>query len=406
MHTKTMLSVSEAQNLILEHTQSYGMEEVPLEDALGRVLAKDVLTDRDYPPFNRSAMDGFALRAEEIKPGAKLKVVGDLLAGEVFDGALLPGQCIMIMTGAPVPPDADAVIKTEEATCESGQVRFSVNHILQGRNIARRGEDIRAGEILFLKGRRITAPGQASLAAVGCGTVQLAKPPGVTVFATGNEVQPAGAGVLSHHIYDSNSYALRGLFQGYAAPFPIHDPLPDEPRILREAFRRGLEEDILVITGGVSTGVADYVPEVLEELGVRPLFHGVKIKPGNPLWVGVSKQNTLVFALPGNPVSVQVAFKVFIEPLLRSCLSMQPLRPVYHPLDNPRISRSSFEEYFPVVLHESFRQMRVRPVTCNGSGDIRATAYSEGIALHPAGVRQLEQDEPVAFFPWDTSMFA
>lgn len=398
-----MTSIQKAQDLILQQTRSYGREYLPLEKTLGRVLAGDIHSDRAYPPFDRAAMDGFALRAADLADGAELHVVYELHAGDFFRGRLGPRECVRIMTGAPVPEDADTVIKKEVARDLGERVSFPGVQPRRGQHIARQGEDAGSGEMLLWKGMQLTAARQAALAALGMAQVSVARLPGVAMYATGSELQPLGAPVAPHQIRDSNSYALRGLLQGYGVSAAVHPPIPDEPALLRRAFARGLEQDLLLISGGVSQGAADHVPGVLAALGVRPLFHRVRIRPGSPLWAGVGPQGTLVLALPGNPVSVQVAFKVFIEPFLRNCLDMPPLRPRHYPLNLPRRARSAFDEFFPAVLHEQDRSLLVHPLPCNGSGDITATMHSEGLSLHPEGVPLLEQGCPVAFYPWSES---
>ncbi|GAA4306369.1 molybdopterin molybdotransferase MoeA [Compostibacter hankyongensis] len=395
-----MHTIREALNLILQHSRYPGTAIIPLEHTLYRVLAEDILADRDYPPFNRSAMDGYALRSGDLKDSNSLKLVYELRAGDHFEPRLQPGECIGITTGAPVPADADTVVRVEDAASAGSRVTFSVAPVRGGQNIAFRGEDIRAQDVLLLKGTSITAPRQAALAMTGHTGVAVSRLPSVAIYSTGNEVQPVRKNGPPHHIRDSNSYALRGLLQSYAIHTPVHDPVPDDPAALKRAFRKGMQADILIISGGVSRGAADYVPGVLEALDIQPLFHRVRIKPGNPLWVGVTPAKNIVFALPGNPVAVQTAFKVFIEPFIRSCLGMPPLRPYYFPMNIPRRKRTAFDEYFPVVLHGVDKHTRVHPVAYNGSGDGIAAAHADGLALHPAGRETLEQQEEVAFYPW------
>jgi molybdopterin molybdotransferase len=395
-----MLEIKEAQALILQNAHSFGTEEVPLKDSLNRVLATEIFADRNYPPFNRSAMDGYAVRLEGFKKKESLKLIYDLRAGDVFNGKLQAGECVRIMTGAPVPSGADLVIKTEESILNGKEVSFTTQEARMGQNIAFCGEDMKACDSLLAKGILITAAGQASLAVIGHHTVPVVKLPQVSLFSTGSEVQPVDKKILPHHIRDSNSYALHGMLQSYRIKTCIHAPLPDDPAQLMEAFSQGLSGDIMIISGGVSKGVADYVPGVLKDLGVKELFHRVKIKPGNPLWVGIYQNQKIVFALPGNPVSVQVAFKIFIEPFIRSCFQMTPLKTFHFPLHLSRKRQSRFDEYFPAVLCEVDNRVCVNTVPYNGSGDVRATAHSDGIALHPVSSERLEQQDHILFYPW------
>lgn len=395
-----MLTIGEALEKIGRYAGSFGIEKIALEDSLHRVLAADILADRDYPPFNRSAMDGFAVRADDLQLSRPLRIIRDLHAGDVFDHTLQAGECVRIMTGAPVPDGADAVVRIEESQPGDGVVTFPGVQAKPGQNIAFRGEDVKIHDRMLPKGSLITAAHQAMLAVTGCGEVPVAKLPRMIVYSTGNEVQPLRQQVMPHHIRDSNSYALRGLLQAYRINTAVNNPLPDDPALLSDAFRKGLAYDIMIISGGVSKGVADHVPGVLQELGVKELFHRVRIKPGNPLWAGISGNRKMVFALPGNPVSVQVAFKIFIEPFIRSCLGLPLLQPCYFPMHVSRQPRTGFDEYFPAALQRSKAYTSLHPVAYNGSGDIMATAHSEGIAWHPAGAGELAAQTPVAFYPW------
>lgn len=396
------VSIAEAQKMILTCAASFGSETVELSRAPGRMLTEEVNADRDYPPFNRSAMDGYAVKAEDLRAGGSLKVVYDLRAGDLFPGTLSPGSCVRIMTGAPVPAGADTVIRAEQSHPSGGEVRFSVTAPEPGSHIARQGEDASSGETLLRRGTAISPAVVALLATLGRDRVTVARLPRVRVFSTGNEVKPVTAGVAAHQIRDANGYALAALFGAWGIRVPYANPLEDDRGALEQAFREGLDADILVITGGVSAGAADFVPDVLRKLGVRPLFHRVRIKPGAPLWVGQARgDRPIVFALPGNPVSAQVGFKVFVEPYLRACLGMAPVRPFYYPLHLPRKRASALDEYFPAVVYAGGRGSRLQPVRGNGSGDIAVLSRCAGLGLHP-GVREwLEEDEPVPFFPWD-----
>lgn len=397
-----MVDIAEARKLILSHCQTFGVERVALGDSLGRILAEPLTADRDYPPFNRCAMDGYALRAGDLVGEIALQLIYDLRAGDIFSETVLPGQCVRVMTGAPLPRGADTVIPSEQARDQDGQVWFSLTHPVPGRHIASQGEDALRGQVLLGKGQLITPAVLGTLAMVGCGRPLVAGMLGVRVFSTGNEVKPPGSSLEPHHIRDVNGYVLGALFQHYGLRVLYTDPLRDDPAVLREAFGSALDARILVITGGVSKGASDLTAGVLESLGVRPLFHRVKIRPGSPLWVGISGQGSLVFALPGNPVSARVGFKVFIEPYLRACFGMSPLQPLYHPMTADRKARSAMDEYFPATLRTVAGCSRVEPVPINGSGDSHALVYSSGVALHPAAKAWLEAGEPVEYFPWTT----
>lgn len=399
-----MLTIGEAQEKILQHIQSFGTTQVPLEEALHQVLAADVLSDRDYPPFHRSAMDGYAIRSADIneKKLRSLTLIGYVHAGQVAGSAPFDsGQCIKIMTGAPVPAGADAVVRIEDTVSEGSQIRFKVETVRPGQNIARQGEDARQGDLLLKAPRFIDPTVMGVLAVTGQTMVKVYRPPRVAIFSTGNEVFPVDSPLETHQIRDSNSHVLGSFFRRYPVRLSLHPPVADDKELLRQAIAPLLDNNIIVLSGGVSMGDADYVPEVLQSLGVKELFHRVQIKPGNPLWLGISPSGGVVFGLPGNPVSVQVAFKVFIEPYLRSCWGLPLFPSFYFPFEGHRMRKTRFDEYFPCHLrHSDNRIPFIQAAVYHGSGDIAAVAQSDGLALHPSFQESIHSGMLLSFIPW------
>ncbi|MCU0353779.1 MAG: molybdopterin molybdotransferase MoeA, partial [Cytophagales bacterium] len=305
-----MTTVAEAQQFILAHARSFGTESVPLAAALGRVLAQPVIADRDYPPFDRATMDGYAVQSADFQHNAEvsLRLLERIHAGDTGTQIVETGTCSKIMTGAPVPSGADAVVRVEDTQLEGDQVRFTMTSVRGGQNIARRGEDAHQNDLLLNDNLLITPQAASVLAVTGHADVVVARLPTVGIVSTGNEVIPLGAPVLPHQIRDSNAWALRGFFATCQITDVTATLAADDKAALRDTVAGLLEQkDIVVLSGGVSKGDADYVPEVLQSLGVRQVFHRVRIKPGGPLWFGVTAGGKAVFGLPGNPVSVQVA---------------------------------------------------------------------------------------------------
>jgi molybdopterin molybdotransferase len=398
-----MISLAEALGHITASRAEWGVERVPLVHSVGRVLAEDVAADREYPPFDRATMDGFAVRTDDLlrSPGESYRVIGTVFAGDDALFTLHAGDAVKIMTGAPVPESADAVIKKEEADDRGGVVRFRAAEFTRHQNIARKGEDSRKDEQVLAKGVRIESGQLAVLAAVGKSEVQVVRIPRVAVLSTGNELQPVTGTVAPHQIRDSNGWAIAGFLRRHAiepmTTVIVRDTLED----LTRAIASAIDCDILIMSGGVSAGDADLVPQAMTACGIRNVFHRVKIKPGKPLWFGTGADGIRVFALPGNPFSVQTACRIFIEPYIRVCLHLPPGQPLRLPLHEARKKKTALDEFFPAAMVAN-ETTHVAPLSYTTSGNITATVGSDGIALHPAGNGDLKKDETVDLYLWNT----
>lgn len=387
-----MLSYTEAQYIIKSSARSFGAEKISLDDALGRVLAEKIIADRDYPPFNRSAMDGYAIRSEDFVNGSrKFKVVDTIYAGGRSDKLISNGECYKIMTGAAVPLSADTVIRREDAEEINQLVSFSVSQLKPFQNIARKGEDLQNGNIILDKPQRCNASIIGLLASVGKAEVLVKSVPTVAIITTGNEVVDVQQPVNEVQIRNSNFYVLKALLKSWGIQPSFSQHVMDDANEIHSAIKKALEHDILIINGGVSAGDADYVPSVLKQSGVEELFHKVAIRPGKPFWCG-RKQNTMVFALPGNPLSCLVTFTIFIRHYLESCFGISSSL-FSLPIAEARKQRVKLDEFFPVAI--AGEPSRFSSIQFNGSGDIRLGFEAGAFALHPHDQTELKEGETV-----------
>jgi molybdopterin molybdotransferase len=369
-------------------------ETVALEEALGRFLAQDVAMDHDVPPFDRATMDGFAVRAADaVAPGAVLRVVGRVRAGERPDRPVAPGEAVAIMTGAPMPWGADAVVPVEDVDPTAGvagaeeAVRVRVA-VLKGSAIARRGEQVAAAETVLRAGARVHPGAVGVLATAGKARVSVAARPTVAVVTTGDEVVPVSETPGPARLRDGNGPALVAQAVRAGATAVREGPVRDERGPLEAAFARGLAADVLCVSGGVSMGERDLVPAALEALGVECVFHRWAAKPGGPLWFG-RRGKTLVFGLPGNPAAGFVGFEVLVVPALRALMGVPfaPRETVRARYEGVSAKASEKRLYVPVRRSTAGSAHVAVPVRWKGSGDPFGLALADGIAAIPEGVR-------------------
>ncbi|MFO8004421.1 gephyrin-like molybdotransferase Glp [Thioalkalivibrio sp.] len=324
LHAATALSRILAQCPCVSETES-----VPLTAAHGRILAEDLIAPLDVPPRDNSAMDGYALRLQDLSDteGTVLRRAGRAMAGSPYGEAVHAGECVRIMTGAPIPDGADTVVIQEQAMERDGLVHLNPGH-RQGQNIRRRGEDLRAGSVVLERGRRIKAADLGLIASLGIAEIPVFRRPRVVLFSTGDELCPLGNTPRSGQIYDSNRYSLRGLLDGHPVETLDLGIVPDDPQRLRQVLEESSRTaDVVISTGGVSVGEADHVKQILAALGeVR--FWKIAIKPGRPLAFGRLGAGTLFFGLPGNPVAAMVTFVRFVSPALERIAGLGPRPPL------------------------------------------------------------------------------
>lgn len=425
-----VLEFGEALDEVLREARSVsaprGSETVSLADAVGRVLAEAVKAERDQPAFARSTRDGWAVRGADVAARRALRMVGAVRAGEQWRGAALgDGEAIEIMTGAPVPRGADAVLMVEHAAVdEDGALWVAEGRSLRaGENVVPQGAEARAGAEVVPVGRRVGAAEIAMAASCGCARLEVFARPRVAIVATGDELVELESSMERYQIRNSNSYALAALVAdegGAAQRLPIaRDVMGD----LRERVAVGREADLLLLSGGVSMGKYDLVEQALREAGAEFLFTGAWIQPGKPVVFGRLPREqrsenrdqrsenreqragsreqrsewTYFFGLPGNPVSTEVCFRLFVAPMLRALTGRTEIAPrfVEARLAEDVKGGVRVTRFLPAVVEGDWQGVRVRVVPWQGSGDLAANARANGFVVLPVGVERFAAGESV-----------
>lgn len=390
-----LLSLAEAQARVLERAAPLSAETVRIAEAAGRVLAEDALAAVDLPPFPSSAMDGFAVRAGET-PG-RLPVVARIAAGVPAPRALAEGEAMAIATGGVVPDGADAVIPIEYVVERDNDVEISTP-VAQGDNIRPRGGDVRAGEVVVPRGVRLGAAQIGALAASGLDRVAVGRRPRVAVLATGTELRRPGEPLGPGEVYEANGVLLAAALASAGAVPEFLPSVPDDEAAHRAALERALQADVLVTSGGVSVGPHDLVRGILGELGVEEVFWGVAVKPGKPLAFGV-RGNTLVFGLPGNPVSSLVGYELFVRPAVLALQGASFPGPVFWEgrLASGVRRNAHRDEFLRARTRPSADGVLLEPVTGQESHMIARAAAADALVLAPRGEGELAPGEKVRY---------
>jgi len=390
-----LITIDEGRGRVLQAARAVGplpAQEVALDDALGRVLGEPAVSGLEVPPFDASAMDGYALAAGLA---AELPVVGEARAGHPFEGRVEPGTAIRISTGAPVPEGADAVVPVER-TEAAADGRISVPDTTPGANVRRAGEDVRSGQEVLAAGTEIGPAEVGVLASLGLATVICPRRPRVALLLTGDELVTPGSPLRPGQIYGSNGLALRGQAERAGAEVVLREQVADSGEATRTALGRALDEaDVVCISGGVSVGPHDHVKDALADLGAEQRFWGVALKPGKPTWFGV-RDRTLAFGLPGNPVSAMVTFQLFALPALRALVGADP-EPVRGSalLDAPVKRSPAREQAVRVRLRADAGGWRATPTGPQQSHLLTSMLGAAALALVPRGEGELAAGDRV-----------
>jgi molybdopterin molybdotransferase len=421
-----MLTVAEAIAEIMSHVQRLPARRVGLGDSLGLVLAEDAVSDLDSPPFDKALMDGYAVRAADVASGrASLRVIEEVLAGQVPRLTVGSGDATRIMTGAPIPTGADAVVPVEQTQMAGGlaggaEVIVETTRVAAGRNILKQGESTRKGTRVLPAGRQIRPQETGCLAELGKDSVAVYAPPRVAVLATGDELVAVSEVPGPGQIRNSNEAMLVAQIRRVGAePVPL-GVARDDRTDLAECIARGLSCDMLLLSGGVSAGKLDLVPSVLAEAGVRQVFHKVRVKPGQPVWFGVLERPArsargedpgktaaghapcYVFGLPGNPVSSMVCCELFVRTAIRRLMGIEPAlpTPIRAYLTGDHFSGGNRPTYHPARWKLTETGSVVEPVRWVGSADLSATVAANAMALFPEGERLYPVGTMLDVFLW------
>jgi molybdopterin molybdotransferase len=404
-----MLSIENALELVGRTVAPLAVSTAALADALGLVLAEDVVSDVDLPPFDKSLMDGFAVRAADVASGrAELRILERITAGITPAKSVAPGEASQIMTGAPLPGGVDAVVKIEDCEIVGDTVRIATRPVQPGMSIIRQGTNRRRGETVAAAGAKLQPTLIGALAEVGRASVQIRRPPRVAVLPTGDELVPIDQAPGPGQIRNSNEAMLIAQIQasgGVPVPLGIAKDIREE---LRAKIAAGLKSDVLVLSGGVSAGALDLVPSELAAAGVRQIFHKVEMKPGKPIWFGEfasADQRCYVFGLPGNPVSSLVCFELFVRTALRRLRGDEPAAAPSIPARLTHAHRQNADRptFHPARLTWTGDGPAATLVPWHGSSDLQAAVSANAMAFLAGDARDFRPGDELPVFPWSGS---
>jgi molybdopterin molybdotransferase len=366
-----------------------------LRDAGGHVLAQDLIADRNYPPFDRATRDGYAVRASESTAGATLRCIGEIKAGDALTQSLKNGTCIQIMTGAPIPPEADAVVMIEYTSREKDLIHFQQS-ATKGQNIVPAGSEAAKNQSLLQPGTRLGYAELALAAQIGATQLRCAKKPRVAILSTGDEIVPVDAAPRPFQIRNSNSVSLAGQVRNAGGEPVVLGNASDRIESLGDKIQQGLQEEILVLSGGVSMGKYDLVEDVLKTLGATFYFDAVAIRPGKPAVFAMCNEKP-VFGLPGNPISTMVTFELFVVPAI-DLLSGAPARPLPFLkaiLAAPMKEKPGMTHFLPASVQFDSGEAHVKPLPWQGSGDTVTMAKANCFLVVGADIQTLAPGENV-----------
>jgi molybdopterin molybdotransferase len=381
-----MITIQEATKIVLENKIELGTETVNLEQAIGRQLRENLVADRDFPPFNRVAMDGIAVRFSNFEDGQRIfPIVGVQAAGSSQLSVLKSGVCMEVMTGATLPKGVDSVIRYEDVLIENGMATVQVDTIKNGQNVHKQGTDRTAGDLLVQKGKLISSAEIGVAATVGKSILEVTKMPKVAIISTGDELISVDETPKSHQIRTSNVFTIAALLKQNGIETDLHHIVDDQEKTFERLGILLKKYDVLIMSGGVSKGKFDYVPEALERLNVEKLFHRVRQKPGKPFWFGKNAENKVVFALPGNPASSFMCTNRYFLPWLRASMNLEPFRYQYVALAEDFTFKANLQYFLQAKLsYLPSGMITATPLAGRGSGDLANLVDADGFLELPA----------------------
>jgi molybdopterin molybdotransferase len=395
-----MISSKEATDIVMSNLTDWGMEEVDIAKCSGRVLREEIIADRDFPPFDRVTMDGIAIRFEDFESGIKEYKITDIqTAGEKKKSLTEKGEAVEIMTGAILSDGADTIIRYEdiEITSENDvkQALINLNELNQWKNVHKKGSDRKKGDLLIESGRKLSAADVAILATVGKEKVKVSRFPKVAIISTGDELVKVSETPECHQIRMSNSVMIETKLNELGIENKRFHLLDDYDELLVKINGVLNSYDVILMSGGVSKGKADYVPDVLAELGVNKLFHKVAQRPGKPFWFGEKGSNKFVFALPGNPMSTFMCFIIYFLPWLQKCLNSKGDKDIYAVLGCDFIFNPNLTYFLQVNCRLNKEGSYVAmPKEGGGSGDLSNLVESNGFLELPPDKNSFKKGQP------------
>jgi len=399
-----MITTAEATQAVLGAMSPFDSINVPLDEAPGRILRQTVVAERDQPPFDRVTMDGIAIRFEAFANGRReFQVQATQYAGDQAVTLRADTDCVEIMTGAVLPKGTNCIIPVERTTSAEGVAIVENDYAPEPMQFVHaQGSDYAIGHEILQPGRQIAPAHVAIIASCGLDTVEVSTTPSVAIVSTGNELVPAGQSIEPHQIRMSNGPALVAMLSQHGFDDVEHSHLPDELDVLSSKLARLLDTaNVLVLSGGVSMGKADFVPQVLNDLGVRLVFHKISQRPGKPMWFGIGPNGQSVFALPGNPVSALVCCRQYVIPALFHASVRAQAETILVALGEEFSFRAPLTCFLPVRIQQANTDRReVVPVATNTSGDFSALGSTDGYVELAREVTLFSKGQIVPFHPW------
>lgn len=394
-----MISFEQSQAIFRGFPKLKKARQIDLADAVGYVLAEDILADRDYPPAHRSKVDGVALKSDCISQN-NFECTTTVFPGEGSLDLHSNLNCVKIMTGAVLPQGFDVVVPFEELDIQGDQVRLKTNSCQKWQHIALQGEDCGYEQLIIPKFTWIKARHIAVMAALGFSKISVIEVPSVAIISTGNELFLAdGRSPKAWEMRDINKHSIEQALAAYRISIASYHCCKDNEIQLKAAIKSALEADIVISSGAVSMGEADVLPKLYQDCGFQQQFHRIKMKPGKPLFLGKNKQNKLAFGLPGNPLSVGIHLKVSVEQGLRALLGLKSLKPQKIQLDQSRLQKYPLDEFFLVKCNDV--KGVYEEISAKSSGDIFSRSFAAGFVHHPIHKKHIVKDDYFDFYPWE-----
>ncbi|MCK5581412.1 MAG: molybdopterin molybdotransferase MoeA [Candidatus Omnitrophica bacterium] len=398
-----MITFDKSLQFVSKNTARLSSVNIEVIESVDRVLAQDVFSPVDLPPFNKSAVDGYGVKVKDTAHvPVQLKRVGFIEAGQHYRRTIKQGECVKIMTGAPVPKGVEAIVMIEDTSVDNRSWVTVKKHVSKGKNICRCGEDVQKGQTVLRKGSIIRGPEILLLSGLGKKTVRVYRKPKIAILNTGGEVVEPGKKVGKNKIYNSNGPLLVSLCKRKGLTANYLGIVEDREEKLSESIREGLRDDVLIITGGVSMGDYDLVPHILRKSGVKIVFHKVRMKPGQPFLFGISK-NGIVFGLPGNPVATFLTFNLFIKPAIDKMKGMTWYKPKFLKgiLGRNFCHNPGRKHFVKAVIKPSKEGLaKIYPVKGHGSGDVVSLTKVNGFMAIDENVSKLEKGMKADYILW------